>query len=199
MKNEKNTRQNENITVSVKKETKIKFDELYEDSQANSKGEFLSILMENLINPENVVERERIVEVEKIVEVPVEVEKRVEVPVTVDRFVNIEVPVPISLKEHELILQLTPLHFEILKNLAENEKLVELHNFHFNRCENFTNLLFCEISETDAVKTKIGKILINILMFIEIYGPHDFLPASLRKSDLVNLINKHYPELISAD
>ena len=57
--------------------------------------------------------------------------------------------------------------------------------------------MFVEIFETDDVKTKIGKILINIFVYLEIYGTHDTLPIGFRKSELKEMIIKYARKFVS--
>jgi hypothetical protein len=65
----------------MSKDTKDQFDSLFNESGANSKGEFIALLLENYANPEAGKTTEKIIEVEKPIEVvkTVEVEKLVEV------------------------------------------------------------------------------------------------------------------------
>ena len=70
-----------NISLRMAQGTKEQFDYLFEESGANSKGEFLSMLLDRYENPPKSKPTEKVVEVEKPVEVvkTVEVEKLVEV------------------------------------------------------------------------------------------------------------------------
>jgi preprotein translocase subunit SecA len=70
-----------NISLRMAQGTKEQFDYLFEESGANSKGEFFSMLLDRYENPPKSKPTEKVVEVEKPVEVvkTVEVEKLVEV------------------------------------------------------------------------------------------------------------------------
>lgn len=70
-----------NTNIRMSQDTKDFFDALFNESGANSKGEFVAILLDRFENPPKSKPTEKIVEVEKPVEVvkTVEVEKLVEV------------------------------------------------------------------------------------------------------------------------
>lgn len=70
-----------NTSIRMSQDTKDFFDALFNESGANSKGEFMAILLDRYENPPKSKPTEKIIEVEKPVEVvkTVEVEKLVEV------------------------------------------------------------------------------------------------------------------------
>ena len=70
-----------NVSLRMAQGTKEQFDYLFEESGANSKGEFLSMLLDRYENPPKSKPTEKVVEVEKPIEVvkTIEVEKLVEV------------------------------------------------------------------------------------------------------------------------
>lgn len=166
------TRKAVNITVSVNPATRQRFEELCSAAEANSKGEFLNMLMDFYTQDASPVVKEKIVE--KIIE------KNVEIPV--------------QLKDLEIIVQLSQVHFEILKELAENENQILLINSFFSSRENFTKYMFQQINESDDLKTKIAKILVAVFAYIEINGPHDMFFLSQSRRHLRTLIEKYHPE-----
>jgi len=173
------TRKTVNVTVAVNPATKQRFEELFEAAEANSKGEFLNMLMDYYIQDEPQAVKEKVVEVEKIVERKVEV--------------------PVQLKDLEIIVQLSPVHFEILKELAENENQVNLINKIFSSRENFTNFIFPQIIETDDLKTRISKVLLMVFAYNETFGPHDMFFSGKSRNQLRLLIEKFHPETIEPE
>ena len=180
-----------NISIALKQETKDKFESLCKDMEVGSKEEMLNMLMDKFFEEERVVEKI----VEKVVEVPKEVIVEVPKEVKVEVLKEVRVEVPISLKETELLLKLNPVQFDILKELVSSEKAIIMHNQYFNKRQNFTNFLFEEINENDTLKVKTAKFLLNICLFHYVYGAGDWLPFTGRKSDIMNKILTHHPEL----
>lgn len=173
------TRKAVNITVAVNPATKLRFEELCNAAEANSKGEFLNMLMDFYTQEEGPAIKEKVVEVEKIVERNVEV--------------------PVKLKDLEIIVQLSPVHFEILKELAENENQITLINSLFGSKENFCEYLYQKIDITEDLKTKISKILVAVFVGIEINGPHDIFFSGKSRKQLRLLIEKYHPETIEPE
>ncbi len=191
MKNQKEKRSSINISIALKQETKDKFESLYKDMELGSKEEMLNMLMDKFFEEERVIEKI----VEKVVEVPTEVIVEVpkEVRVEVTKEVRVEVPIP--LKETELLIKLNPVQFDILKELVSSEKTITMHNQFFNKRKNFTTILFEEINENDNLKVSTAKFLLNICLFHYVYGAGDWLPFTGRKTDIMNKILTHHPEL----
>lgn len=189
MKNEK--RSSINISIALKQETKDKFEALCKEMEVKSKEELLNMLMDKFFEEERVIEKI----VEKVVEVPKEVYVEVPKEVKVEVLKEVRVEVPITLKDTEILLTLNPVQFDILKELVFSEKTITMHNQFFNKRKNFTTILFEEINENDTLKSKVAKFLLNICLFHYVHGAGDWLPFTGRKSDIMNKILTHHPEL----
>lgn len=205
----------ENITVAVKKETKEIFEDLYNESGANSKGEFINMLIQQFIEPETVTEKVKvktgfedlynelgISTKEEFINL---LKQRLTAPEPVaEKIIEkiISEPVPIELKENEILISLNQVQLEMLKKLAEGERTVKFYNYIFNQSRNketFKGLLLPEMLEQDSVSEKMGKILLIVSFGIMIWGPMDTLAYTFNKRGIKEMIAKHYPELEKAE
>jgi hypothetical protein len=158
------------LSLAVRDEIKTKFDELYNECEANSKGEFLTMLMDHFTDPV----KEKIVEVpvekvvEKIVEVPVE--KIVETPV--DKIIEVERP----LSDNELIVTLNPVQMFALQRPFTLKGYVKLANKQIQ----------------DALKKT--SFFSNELKYPDFFTPYD--PAGDEKKNMVNILEQTVPPIL---
>ena len=134
------------IQAAVRPEIKNTFEDVYVESGANSKGEFIKQLLDRFTSPENVIEKE------------VEVVKEMEVVK--------EVPVPISLGENQLLVNLSPIQRKLLVLASEdNDTFKQQQSYAVSESilEKY-GAVFSPLVEGEN-RENMGKILINVFSY----------------------------------
>jgi hypothetical protein len=196
----------ENISMRISSETKEYFEELFQESGASSKGEFLKVLMDRYSIPEEEViiprdnkNKPETIEVEKIVEV--------------EKVVEVERP----LKENEIVINLNKLQFTMLEWLTTKNQCRKSMNADIENINNGVDKTFwgnkmysgrykdlfinytCEDSP-EKVKEDIGAHLVNVFMVMIAKGYYEPVGVNadyihrLRKDIESNDISEFVPE-----
>ena len=154
------------IQAAVRPEIKNTFEDVYVESGANSKGEFIKQLLDRFTSPENVIEKE------------VEVVKEMEVVK--------EVPVPIELGENQLLLTLSLIQRKLLMLASEDTdtyKQQQRYAVSESYLEKFGEV-FSPLVEGEN-KKNMGKILINVFSYNLLENPE--LVPEISNRDVRNL------------
>ncbi len=152
------------IQAAALPEIKKLFEDVYIESGANSKGEFVKMLLGRFTAPEDVFEKEVIKEVE----------------------VTKEVPVPISLGENQLLLNLSPIQRKLLVIASEDTDTFKQQQ-RFAVSESYLEKfgeVFAPLVEGENQKN-MGKILINVFSYNLLENPE--LVPEISNRDVKNI------------